>query len=47
MHGVGVGGGMDRDRGDAQFLAGAQDAQRDLAAVGDQDLVEHVPPLTR
>ena len=22
-------------------LAGAQDAQRDLAAVGDQDLVEH------
>ena len=41
MHGVGVGGGMHRDRRDAEFLAGAQDAQRDLAAVGNEDLVEH------
>ncbi len=41
MHGVGVGGRMDRDRRDAELLGGAQDAQRDLAAVGDQDLVEH------
>ena len=32
---------MHRDRGDAHLAAGAQDAQRDLAAVGDQDLVEH------
>ena len=48
VHGVGVGGRMHRDGGDAEFLAGAQDAQRDLAAVGDQDLVEHRPrpPLT-
>jgi hypothetical protein len=37
MHRVGVGGRMHRDRLDAQLLAGAQDAQRDLAAVGDQD----------
>ena len=41
MHGVGVGGGMHRDGGDAEFLAGAQHAQGDLAAIGDQDLVEH------
>src|SRR5581483_2202897 len=40
MHGVGVGGRVDRHGGDAQFLAGAQDAERDLAAVGDQDLIE-------
>ena len=43
MHGVGVGGGMDGDGLDAEFLAGAQDAERDLAPVGDQDLVEHGP----
>ena len=43
MHGVGVGGGMHGDGGDAELLGGAQDAQRDLAAVGDEDLVEHRP----
>jgi hypothetical protein len=37
MHRVGIGGGMHRDRLDAHFVAGAVDAQRDLAAVGDQD----------
>ena len=41
MHRVGVGGGVHRHGGDAQLLAGAQYAQRDLAAVGDQDFVEH------
>ncbi len=41
MHGVGVGGRMHGDGRDAEFLAGAQDAKRDLAAIGDQDLVEH------
>ena len=41
MHGVGVGGGMDRDGGDAHFLAGAVDAKRDLAAIGDEDFFEH------
>ena len=41
MHGIGIGGRMDRDGGDAELLGGAQHAQRDLAAVGDQDLVEH------
>ena len=36
VHRVGVGGRMDRDGLDAHFVAGAVDAQRDLAAVGDQ-----------
>jgi hypothetical protein len=38
---MGVGVGIDRHRGDAQFLAGADDADGDLAAVGDEDFVEH------
>ena len=33
--------GIDGDRLDAQLAAGMDDAQRDLAAVGDQDLLEH------
>ena len=41
VHGVGVGGRMHGDRRDAELLAGAQHAERDLAAIGDQDLVEH------
>ena len=41
VHGVVVGGRMHGDGRDAELLAGAQHAQRDLAAVGDQDLVEH------
>ena len=41
MHGVGVGGGMHRDRRNAELLAGAQHPQRDLAAIGDEDFVEH------
>ena len=41
MHRVGIGGGMHRHRAYAELAAGAQHAQRDLAAVGDQDLVEH------
>ena len=32
---------MHGDGRDAELLAGAHDAQRDLAAVGDQDLFEH------
>jgi hypothetical protein len=39
MHGVGIGGRMHRDRLDAQLLAGAQNAQGDLAAVGDQNFL--------
>ena len=38
VHRVGVGGRMHRDRLDAHLVAGAVDAQRDLAAVGDQEL---------
>ena len=44
MHGVGVGGGMHRDGSDAEFLARAQNPQCDFAAIGYQDLVEHVVP---
>ena len=40
VHRVGVGGRMDRDRLDAHFVAGAMDAQRDLAAIGDQQLLD-------
>ena len=40
MHGVAVGRRVHRDGGDPEFLAGAKDAERDLAAVGDQDLAE-------
>ena len=48
MHGVGVGGGVDRHRLDAELLAGAQHPQRDLAAIGDQDLLKHArAPVTR
>ena len=38
---AGVGGGMHRDGLDAELPAGALDAQRHLAAVGYEDLVEH------
>ena len=41
MHGVGIGGGMDRHGGDAHLLAGAVDAKRDFAAIGDEDFFEH------
>src|SRR5262249_53311708 len=41
MHGVAVGGRVDGDGLDAQFLAGAQHAERDLAPVRDEDLLEH------
>ena len=45
MHGVGVGGRVHRDGGDAKLLAGPFDAKRDLSPVGDQDLVEHRSPV--
>ena len=41
VHRVGVGGAVDRHRGDAELLGRAQDPQRDLAPVGDEDLLEH------
>ena len=39
---IAVGAGMHAGRGDAQALAGAGDAAGDLAAVGDQDFLEHL-----
>jgi hypothetical protein len=44
--GVAVGFGSDDDRLDAELAARALDAQRDLAAIGDQDLVEQLFGLT-
>ncbi len=41
MHRIVVGGGMDRDRGNPQFLARPQDAKSNLAAIGYEDLIEH------
>ena len=41
VHGVGVGFRIDRHRADIQFLAGADDADGDLTAVRDQNLLKH------
>ena len=41
VHGVGVGGRVHGDGGDAELLARALDAQCNLSPVGDQDFVEH------
>ena len=41
MHRVGVGGRMHRDGRHAELLARAQNAQRDLSAVGDEDFFKH------
>jgi hypothetical protein len=41
MHGVGIRGRMHGHRRDAELLARAQHAQRDLAAIGYKDFVEH------
>jgi hypothetical protein len=47
VHGIGIGGGMDRHRLDAHFVAGAVDAQRDLAAIGDEDFLDrHYSTIT-
>ena len=41
MHGVAVGVRIDRDRSDAHLARRLDDAAGDLAAIGDQDLLEH------
>jgi len=41
VHCVFVRGGVHRDGGNAQLLAGAQHPQRDFPAIGNEDLVEH------
>jgi hypothetical protein len=40
MHGLGVGSGMNGHRWNAKLSAGTLDPQRDLATVGDQNLME-------
>ena len=41
MHGIRVRRRMHGDRRDAELLAGAQHAERDLSPIGDQNLIEH------
>ena len=41
VHGVGIGGGVHRDRRNTDLPAGTQNPERDLAAIGDQHFVEH------
>ena len=41
MHRIGVGRRMDRDRCDAELLAGTLDAKCDLAAICNQNFIEH------
>ena len=44
MQRVLVGVGIDRDRLDAHLAGGLDDAAGDLAAIGDQDFLEHLCP---
>ena len=41
VHGVDVRLGIDGDGFDIEFLAGADDAEGDFTAVGDEDFAEH------
>jgi hypothetical protein len=45
MERVAVDVAVDRDRTDAELMAGADDAERDLAAIGDEDGGERRSPL--
>ena len=47
MQGVAVGFRIDRDRLDAELARGLDDPAGDLAAVGDQDFLEHARPIVR
>ena len=42
VHGIGIGGRMHCYGGYAELFAGAQNPQCYLAAIGDQDLIEHL-----
>ena len=41
VHGIGVDFRIDRDGADIQFLAGADDADGDFSAIGDQNFFKH------
>jgi len=41
VKGVVIGFGVDGESTDAEVFAGADDAEGDLASVGDEDFVEH------
>jgi hypothetical protein len=44
MHGVRIGGRMDRYGADTHFLAGPVNAKRDFTAIGDQNFFEQLRP---
>jgi hypothetical protein len=41
MHRIGIRGGMYGNGSDTHFAAGAMDAKRDFAAIGNQDFFKH------
>ena len=41
VHGIGIRFRINRDRADIQFLAGADDADGDFSAIGDQNFFKH------
>ncbi len=46
IHGIGVSRGMHGNRPDTQFATGPQDAQGDLATIGNEDLGKHYSMMT-
>ena len=42
MHRISISGGVNRNCGNAKLFGRAQNAQGDFAAIGNEDLVEHV-----
>lgn len=41
MHGIGVGGGVHHDAGNAELFAGPKDPKGDFPAIGDEDFRNH------
>ena len=42
VQGIAIGVGINRNRGDAHLCTGADDANRNLSTVGNQDFLDHV-----
>jgi hypothetical protein len=45
MQRIAVGLAVDGDRADAEFPASVENAQRDFAAIGNQDFTKHARPF--
>jgi hypothetical protein len=46
MERISIGLAVNRDRANAHFFAGTDDAQRDFTAIGDKNFSEHKPQLS-